>query len=109
MPLPDDAWAKGKCGFKGLQYMALEIPAVMSRVGVNNEIISDGENGFLAGDDKEWIEKISLLIESEILREKIGKKGRERVISAYSFDSQKTQYLDYFKSISNNEAKQTGS
>ena len=30
MPLPDDAWARGKCGFKGLQYMALEIPAVMS-------------------------------------------------------------------------------
>ena len=28
MPLPDDEWARGKCGLKGLQYMALEIPTV---------------------------------------------------------------------------------
>ena len=33
MPLPDDEWSRGKCGLKGLQYMALAIPTVMSPVG----------------------------------------------------------------------------
>jgi glycosyltransferase involved in cell wall biosynthesis len=102
MPLPDDDWAKGKCGFKGLQYMALEIPAVMSPVGVNKDIISDGENGFLAKNQDEWIEKISLLIESRSLRKEIGKKGRETVMQSYSFESQKDRYLAYFNELSGN-------
>ncbi len=54
MPLPDDEWSKGKCGFKALQYMALEIPAVASPVGVNTTIIQEGINGFLCTTDEEW-------------------------------------------------------
>lgn len=93
MPLPDDDWAKGKCGFKGLQYMALEIPVIMSPVGVNNLIIKDGINGFLANTKDEWIEKAGLLIESEELRSRLGKNGRETVIEKYSVESQKHNYL----------------
>lgn len=101
MPLPDDEWAKGKCGFKGLQYMAMEIPTVMSSVGVNTEIINDGENGFLALRDDEWVEKISRLVESEELREKFGTKGRKTVIEKYSVESQKKYYLAYINELIN--------
>lgn len=96
MPLPDDDWSRGKCGLKGLQYMALEIPTIMSPVGVNTEIIIDGVNGFLAKDEYEWIEKISLLVESEELRKTIGKNGRQTVIEKYSFDREKYNYLKFF-------------
>ncbi len=99
MPLPDNDWTKGKCGFKGLQYMALEIPAVMSPVGVNNEIVDNGKNGFLAEGHKDWFEKLCLLIDSFELRKKMGKKGRQTVIEKYSFHSQKDKYLKYFKEI----------
>lgn len=99
MPLPNDLWVKGKCGLKGLSYMALEVPTIMSAVGVNTEIITDGENGFLAATQEEWINKISLLIESFELRKKLGAKGRKTVVESYSFDSQKNNYLSSFNEL----------
>jgi len=98
MPLPDDEWAKGKCGLKGLQYMALEIPTVMSPVGVNTEIITDGVNGYLASTEEEWIEKLSLLIESEELRKKLGKASRQTVVDKYSVDANKHKWVEAFHS-----------
>jgi len=100
MPLPDNVWTRGKCGFKGLQYMSLEIPTIMSPVGVNSEIITDGVNGFLANGHKEWVEKLSALIESPELRTRLGKAGRQTVIDRYSFQSQKKRYLQLFNSLS---------
>ena len=99
MPLPDDKWASGKCGLKGLQYMALEIPTIMSPVGVNSTIIQDGQNGFLASTESEWLEKLTLLIESKELREKIGKAGRKTVEEKYSVEALKDTYLQLFKTV----------
>lgn len=99
MPLPNDEWSKGKCGLKGLQYMALEIPTIMSAVGVNSEIIQDEENGFLASSEEEWVEKLSLLIESEELRQKIGKAGRKTVVESYSVLANQEKYLSLFKQL----------
>jgi glycosyltransferase involved in cell wall biosynthesis len=99
MPLPNDEWSKGKCGFKGLQYMALGIPAVMSPVGVNADIISNGQTGFLAASEEEWIEKLSLLIELPELREKLGKAGQKTVEEKYSFEANKLKWLKVFQSV----------
>lgn len=96
MPLPDDEWAKGKCGLKGLQYMALEIPTVMSPVGVNTEIIKEGVNGFLASGTNEWVEKISKLIDSKELHDNMGREARKTVEERYSVNSQKENYLEQF-------------
>ena len=99
MPLPDDEWARGKCGLKGLQYMSLGIPTVMSPVGVNCEIIQDGKNGLLAGSDSEWLDKLSRLVESTDLRRRLGRAGRETVVRKYSVESQKGRYLDYLREV----------
>jgi glycosyltransferase involved in cell wall biosynthesis len=84
MPLADDEWTKGKCGLKVLQYMACGVPVVASPVGVNREIINDGENGLLAATDEEWFKKLSLLACNEALRRRLGQKGRETVEKNYS-------------------------
>jgi glycosyltransferase involved in cell wall biosynthesis len=96
MPLPDDEWAKGKCGFKALQYMALGIPAVISPVGVNNTIIQHGVNGFLADTEQEWFEALSQLIEKKELRKNIGIKAIETVEKNYSVNSNKKRFLNLF-------------
>lgn len=96
MPLPDDEWAKGKCGLKGLQYMALGIATVMSPVGVNSEIIKDGVNGMLAGSEDEWVEKLSMLINDSDLRRRLGEAGRATTVASYSVEAQKNNYLRYF-------------
>jgi len=99
MPLPDDEWAKGKCGLKGLQYMALEIPTIMSPVGVNSEIIQQGENGYLASHVDEWVQTLSLLIDSKNHREEVGRNGRKTVVDKYSVESNKEKYLNAFHSL----------
>lgn len=94
MPLPDDEWSRGKCGFKALQYMSLCIPCVISAVGVNNEIADDGINAFLAHKEEDWLDKLEMLIASEELREKMGKEGRETVVSSYSVSAWQDRFLN---------------
>lgn len=98
MPLRNTDWERGKCGFKALQYMALGIPVVASAVGVNQEIITDAENGYLIPPEspEEWKTKLLLLLKDERLRATTGAKGRQTVIAHYSVESNKEKYLRLF-------------
>lgn len=99
MPLPDDEWSRGKCGLKGLQYMGIGLPAVMSPVGVNSDIIEDGRNGFLASTTDEWVDKLSLLIDNSDLRRKMGIEARRTVEERYSVNIWKERYLRHFQHL----------
>jgi glycosyltransferase involved in cell wall biosynthesis len=84
MPLPDEEWSKGKCGLKGLTYMAVGVPSVMAAVGVNTEIVQDGINGFTPRTEDEWVERLSQLVEDRELRRTLGDAGRHTVVERYS-------------------------
>jgi glycosyltransferase involved in cell wall biosynthesis len=99
MPLPNNQWTKGKCGFKGIQYMAMGKPTIMSPVGVNTEIIHHGENGLLADTKAEWIEQLCTLIENPELRKELGNKGRQTIEESFSVDSQKTKFLEALEKL----------
>ena len=96
MPLPDDEWAKGKCGLKGLTYMACAVATVMSKVGVNAEIIQDEVNGILVKNENEWYEQLKRLIQDKDLRIKLGEAGRKTVTEKYSVAANKEKYLAAF-------------
>jgi glycosyltransferase involved in cell wall biosynthesis len=97
MPLPDDEWTKGKCGFKALQYMALEIPAVVSAVGVNNEIITHGVDGFCCVTENDWVKNLEMLINNAELRKTIGAAGRKKIVAHYSVAANTENFLSLFQ------------
>ncbi len=84
MPLRDDPWERGKCGYKLIQYLACGLPVVASPVGVNREIVEPGVNGYLADSDAAWEAAFTRLIEQPELRRDLGLKGREKVQREYS-------------------------
>ena len=79
--------------------MALGTPTICSPVGVNTEIIQDGQNGFIAGTEDEWIEKLSALIRSSELRMRLGRAGRATVEQKYSAEVQAPRVFDIFQSV----------
>jgi glycosyltransferase involved in cell wall biosynthesis len=111
MPLTDDQWARGKCGFKALQYMALEIPAIASPVGINITLIDDGINGFLANEKNEWLTILKQLLFNKELRKLVGVNGRKKVISNYSVISNSSTFLSLFDlgKVNNNAVNKKGS
>lgn len=83
MPLADDPWTRGKCGFKIIQYMAAGIPVVCSPVGVNTNLVRDGVNGFLASSLLEWETKITRILMDTDLYRRMSRAGRETVEKGY--------------------------
>lgn len=86
MPLPNDEWARGKCAFKLVQYMACGVPVVASPVGANIDLVTT-ECGFLAETDKQWVEALRQLRDTPLMRRRMGDSSRKRVIDAYSLKS----------------------
>ena len=98
-PLWDDAWARGKCGFKAIEFMACGVPVVASAVGANREIIHDGADGFLVADEAAWVERLTALLSDRHLRERFGQLGREAIDARYSVQAQGPRLVAVLRSL----------
>lgn len=96
MPLTNDEWAEGKCGFKILQYFSVGIPALASPVGVNKQIIRHRMNGFLCDNQEDWYTYLSILINDEKLRQTMGLAGKRLVNDQFSRDINRDNFLGLF-------------
>jgi glycosyltransferase involved in cell wall biosynthesis len=76
MPLHDSAWARGKCSFKMLCYMACGIPVVVSPVGMNSEVLELAELGFGARNTDEWVQAMDTLLADPAMARRFGEAGR---------------------------------
>jgi glycosyltransferase involved in cell wall biosynthesis len=100
MPLPDEPWARGKCGYKLIQYMACGKVVMASPVGVNSAIVSQGVNGYLAESADEWEKYLRLLIADRKLRDAMGKAGRQLVVEKYCVQGTAPQLIGWMEKIS---------
>lgn len=98
MPLLDLPFHRGKSGYKLIQYMGCALPVVASPVGVNSEIVRDGENGFLAASPDEWRETLARLVADADLRRRMGNAGRALVEEQYSLSAQAPRLIEVFRS-----------
>jgi len=97
MPLPDAPWARGKSGYKLIQYMACGLPVVASPVGVNSTIVEDGVSGLLASDPAQWRAALTRLIDDAQLRAAMGEAGRARAVEAYSLQAHAPQLIEVMR------------
>ncbi|MGH7853980.1 MAG: glycosyltransferase family 4 protein [Candidatus Binatia bacterium] len=86
-PIPDDAWTRGKCGLKVLQYMAAGLPVVASPCGVQTDMVQHGVSGLLARSLDEWHSALLSLASDFALRKKMGEAGMQRVTRHFSTDA----------------------
>ncbi|WP_415234880.1 glycosyltransferase family 4 protein [Sneathiella sp.] len=97
MPLTDDEETRGKCGFKIIQYMSCGVAPVVSPVGANTDIVTDGETGLFANTPNQWRDQISRLIEDETFRKQMAEKGRQRVAEQYSLSVTAPKLLEILR------------
>lgn len=83
MPLTDTYFERGKCGFKLIQYMASTRAVIGSSIGVNDQIIQNGINGFKANNVEQWTWAFHELKNNPELRKNMGLAGRKIVEEEY--------------------------
>jgi len=104
MPLEESLWERGKCGYKLIQYMGCGLPVVGSPVGINNEIIQEGVNGFKPGDAAGWSKALENLLTDETLRREMGRRGRSIAEERFTLDRGRQQWLDEFSYVLNKQS-----
>jgi glycosyltransferase involved in cell wall biosynthesis len=87
MPLPDNDWTRGKCSYKMLLYLSCGVPVVVSPVGMNATILAQGEVGYGAVGEDQWVAALLSLVDDASLRQRMGGRGVALVSSHYSVDA----------------------
>jgi glycosyltransferase involved in cell wall biosynthesis len=96
MPLENSEVELGKCAFKAIQYMSLGIPAVVSPVGTNKEVIQNAVNGYWANNEEEWYDILEMLIKDSRLRTEMGKSARDKIVAHYSTQATQEDFFNLF-------------
>ncbi len=92
-------FCESKSELKFIEAGIVGVPIVVAATQTFQEAIEDSVDGFVAGDDEEWKEKLEKLISNQDLRKSMGQKAREKVLREYTNkNSHNEEYYNYLKS-----------
>lgn len=86
MPLDETPWSLGKCSYKMLLYMACGVPAVVSPVGMNAEVLGKGPVGLGPRTEDEWVDALDSLLKDPLRAGEMGRAGRGVILANYSLN-----------------------
>ncbi len=103
MPLPNTEWARGKCAFKMISYMAVGAPVIVSPIGTNKEILQQAEAGLPAATDNDWYDALELLFRDRQRAADLGRSGRKLVADAYSVSKNVSLLARIFEEVASRD------
>jgi glycosyltransferase involved in cell wall biosynthesis len=99
MPLANDEWCLGKCGYKLLQYMSCGLPSVASPWGIVSDMLDAGRCGLPAQDLDEWASNLDLLVRETDYRREIGLSARDHAERIYSLRVMYPRWKEVLESV----------
>jgi len=78
---------KGKIAMKHQEFLLMGTPQVCSPVAIS-EFVNDGMEVMIAVTESEWVEKLTLLIDNQELRSKLGENSKILFDNDYTYKSQ---------------------
>ena len=103
---PDNPFSRGKSEVKYIEAAILGIPTLASRIDAFEFAIRDGENGFLAGDTDEWVEKLERLLADPALRHQMGEAARADVLARYTPSVRGRELVETLETIQSRHVRQ---
>jgi glycosyltransferase involved in cell wall biosynthesis len=100
MPLTDDKWSRGKCGFKLIQYMSYGKPTISTPLEANKKI-DDSSGNLFAISETEWFDALLSVYQNADVYRLVGSININRVAQNYLLDVVVPKYESIFKNCLN--------
>lgn len=98
VPLINNVYNKSKSSCKYLEASSFKIPGCWQNIRQYQELVKQGENGYLCNTADEWYKSITSLINDTELRRSMGEKAFE-TIQDWTIQKHVKDYADAFKKI----------
>jgi glycosyltransferase involved in cell wall biosynthesis len=101
IPFPNNEISHAASPLKLFEGMAMQKPIIASKVSGIEEVVSDGENGFLADPDnlEEWVQKLETILSSETLAANMGQDAKRTVEEKYDWAFLAKQYEEVLNTV----------
>jgi glycosyltransferase involved in cell wall biosynthesis len=88
-------------GMVTIESMAMQKPVVNSNIGWSEELIKDGESGFLVHPTAHdlYAERIVSLIQNDDLCQSVGIEARKKVAKDFDIEKVVQQNIDFYRSV----------